>query len=119
MGRFILSLTVIVLATDLAILIDIPVFGQIAGFLVFTVLPGLIILSLLKLNRLPPTETIVLSIGLGIAFLMLLGLFLDGALTVFGYAAPLYLFGSIALTLRFDLLTRGILRQGTQLTRLY
>ncbi len=87
--RFFLLTLIFLIITDLAILLDIPILRQLLGFLFFTTLPGLIILSLLKLNRLEPIETIVLSIGLSVFFLMAFGLLLDVALFAFGYTTPL------------------------------
>ena len=87
--RLFLLIFIFLIVTDLAILLDIPILRQLLGFLFFTTIPGLLILCVLKLNRLKLTETIVLSVGLSISFLMFFGLLVDGALFAFGYATPL------------------------------
>lgn len=46
----------ILLLTDLAILLNIPFLRQIFGFLLLTLLPGLLILRILRLNKIGSTE---------------------------------------------------------------
>ena len=87
--RLFLLIFIFLIITDLAILLDIPILRQLLGFLFFSTIPGLLILRVLKLNRLRLTETIVLSVGLSISFLMFFGLLVDGALFALGYATPL------------------------------
>ncbi|MFC1937653.1 DUF2206 domain-containing protein [Chloroflexota bacterium] len=70
-------------------LLDIPVLRQIAGFVFFTVVPGLLILYLLGLNKLRLVERMVLSVGCSVFFLMVFGLFINLALHSLGYATPL------------------------------
>lgn len=67
----------ILLITNLTILLDIPFLRQILGFLFLTVLPGLLILRILKLNKLHTIEIILYSVGLSIAFVMFFGLLLN------------------------------------------
>ena len=64
----------ILLLTDLAILLNIPFLRQILGFIFLTILPGLLILQVLKLNKIGSTEKSVLLVGLSISFLMFFGL---------------------------------------------
>ncbi|TET10970.1 DUF2206 domain-containing protein, partial [Candidatus Aerophobetes bacterium] len=54
-----------------------------------TILPGLLILYLLKLNKLELAARVVLTVGLSIAFLMFFGLLLNGTLFAIGYTTPL------------------------------
>ena len=79
----------ILLITDLAILLNIPFLRQIFGFLFLTILPGLLILQILKLDKLGFTEKFVLSVGLSISFLMFFGLFIDKLYFGLGYSTPL------------------------------
>ena len=79
----------ILLLTDLAILLNIPFLRQILGFLFLTILPGLLILQTLKLNKIGSTEKFVLSVGLSISFLMFCGLLLNNSLHSLGYETPL------------------------------
>jgi uncharacterized membrane protein len=75
--------------TDLSIFLNIPVLRQVLGFTFFTVIPGLLILHILKLNKLEFTWKIVLSFGLSISFLMFFGLFINWVYPLFGYNTPL------------------------------
>ena len=67
----------ILLLSDLAIILNIPFLRQILGFLCFTIIPGLLILHILKLDRIEFLKKFVLSIGLSIAFLMFGGLLVN------------------------------------------
>ena len=75
--------------TDIAVLFDIPILRQVSGIVFLTVLPGMLIIFLFKLNKLEITEKVVLTIGLSIAFLMFFGLLLNQAGLFFGYDSPL------------------------------
>ena len=79
----------ILLLTDLSILLNIPFLRQIFGFLFLTILPGLLILQILKLNKIGFTERIVLLVGLSISFLLLFGLLINNLLLSLGYETPL------------------------------
>ena len=71
------SLISIVVLADLAILLNIPLLRQILGFFCFMIIPGLLILHILRLDKIEFLKKIVLSIGLSITFLMLGGLFVN------------------------------------------
>ena len=79
----------IVFLTDLAALLNIPYIKQIIGFLFLTLLPGLLILQILKLNKIGSTEKFVLSVGLSISFIMLFGLLINNLSLALGYETPL------------------------------
>ncbi|MCL0097958.1 DUF2206 domain-containing protein, partial [Dehalococcoidia bacterium] len=87
--RFLLFTLIFLLATNLSILLDIPVLRQVLGFAFFTVIPGLLILYILKLNKIGLTEKFVLSVGLSISFLIFAGLFINTIFPFFGYDRPL------------------------------
>ena len=74
---------------DLAILLDIPYIRQILGFFFLTLLPCLLILQILKLDKIGSTEKVVLSVGLSISFLMLFGLLINNLSLYVGYETPL------------------------------
>jgi uncharacterized membrane protein len=59
---FVIIITILLL-TDLTILLDIPFLRQIFGFLFLTILPGLLIIKILKSNKIESTEKFVLSVG--------------------------------------------------------
>lgn len=96
---FVVIISILVL-TDLAIILDILFLRQIIGFLFLTILPGLLILQILKLDKLEFTEKVVLSEGLSISFLMLFGLLLNNLSLALGYEAPL---ATIPLLISFNL----------------
>ena len=79
----------IILLTDITILLNIPFLRQIFGFLCFTILPGALILVILKLNNIEILEKVVLSVGLSISFLTFFGLIIDKLYYSLGYLTPL------------------------------
>jgi uncharacterized membrane protein len=83
---FILFLQLIVYATAL---LDVPVARQVIGFLYFTFIPGIVIIKLLKLNEIEWLETLLFSVGLSVAFLMLAGLLINELGPLFGISEPL------------------------------
>lgn len=99
--KFFLFILVFLLLTDLVILLDVPILRQVLGFLFFTIIPGLLILFILKLNKLGLTERIVLSVALSISFLMFFGLLINGVYPLLGYAAPL---STISLVVSFGVI---------------
>ena len=87
--KYLHILIILLIITDITILLDVPFLRQIFGFLFLTILPGLLILWILKLNKIGFTEEFVLSIGLSISFLMFYGLLVNNLSLSFGYARPL------------------------------
>lgn len=83
---FILFLQLIVYATAL---LDVPVARQVIGFLYFTFIPGIVIIKLLKLDEIEWVETLLFSVGLSVAFLMLAGLLINELGPIFGISKPL------------------------------
>jgi uncharacterized membrane protein len=79
----------ILLVTDLAIILNIPFIRQIVGFLFLTILPGLLILQILKLDKIDLLEKFILAWGLSISFLMLFGLLVNSISLGVGYKTPL------------------------------
>jgi len=98
-GWFILAIGVIAL-TDVAVILDIPVLRQISGVIFLAVLPGLLILLLLKLTKLGLAEKLVLTVGLSVTFLMLLGVLVNQISIAAGCMTPL---STIPLTLWLSL----------------
>lgn len=95
-----LALLMMLLLTDVAILLNIPFLRQILGFFFLTILPGFLILRILKLNQIGTAEKFVLSVGLSISFLMFFGLFLNSLLFSLGYNTPL---STTAILISFNL----------------
>lgn len=71
------------------IILNIPYLREIIGFLVLTILPGFLILRILKLDELEFTEKFVLSVGLSVSFVIFVGLFINNSLLFLGYRTPL------------------------------
>lgn len=70
-------LMAIIVLTALTIFLNIPFLRQVLGFLCFTTVPGLLIIHILKLNKIEFLKKFVLSVGLSVAFLMFGGLFVN------------------------------------------
>lgn len=89
------SLLIIVIAmqiiTWVTTLLDVAVARQVTGFLYLTFIPGIVILKLLKLRDLSVAQTVVLSVGLSIAFLMFAGLLVNELCPMIGISKPLSL----------------------------
>nr|QNO46304.1 hypothetical protein PABHDKJJ_00008 [Methanosarcinales archaeon ANME-2c ERB4] len=83
---FILSTIII---TDFTIFLDVPILRQTLSFLCFTIIPGLLILHILNLNKIEFLKKFVLSIGLSVAFLMFVGLFINQLSLAIGFSEPL------------------------------
>ena len=108
----------ILLLTDLAILLDIPFLRQILGFLFLTILPGLLILHILKLNKIDFLEKFILAWGLSISFLMFYGLFINNLSLYMGYGAPLSPF-SLLICLNIALVMLAIIGCKTNNHRIF
>jgi uncharacterized membrane protein len=83
-------------AFDVTMLFDVPVAMQVIGFLYLTFVPGFIIVKLLKLDELDGSnrsidrlEIVLFSAGFSVAFLMIVGLLINGLLFLFGVSQPL------------------------------
>jgi uncharacterized membrane protein len=70
---------------------DVPATRQIVGFICIAVIPGFLLLRLLKLDWLGVVETILYSAGLSIAFVMFLGLIVNALYPLIGIAKPISL----------------------------
>lgn len=68
---------------------DIVVLRQIVGFIFLTFIPGNLILRILKIRNLNVVETILYSVGLSIAFIMLTGLFINVVFPHIGISKPI------------------------------
>ena len=90
----------IILITDIAILLNIPFLRQILGFLFLTLLPGLLILLILKLNKIDFLEKFILTWGLSISFLIFFGLLINNLSLSLGYETPL---STISLLISFNI----------------
>jgi len=87
---------------------NIPTARQVIGFIYFTFVPGFIILKLLKLNEFNWVETLLFSVGLSIAFLMVVGLLINEIGFLFGISKPLSLM-PLVMTFSSFILIGGLL----------
>ena len=69
--------------------LQIPILGQLIGFIYLTFIPGIIILRILKLHNLGNIETLLYTVGLSIATLMFIGLFMNTVYPLFGISGPI------------------------------
>lgn len=67
----------------------IPIFNDIITLLYLTLVPGVLILRILKLHKLGNTFTTLLSVGLSILSVLLIGLFMNQVYPCFGVNRPL------------------------------
>lgn len=68
---------------------DIPVLRQIVGFIFLTFVPGILILRILKVHNISTVESLVYSVGLSLAFVMFLGLFMNMFYPLLGVSKPI------------------------------
>jgi len=73
------------------IFFNIPVAREVLGFAYFSFIPGFVIVKLLKLKSFSELETILYSVGVSIAFLMLVGVLVNQLGLVAGITRPLTL----------------------------
>ena len=68
---------------------DVPFVRQVLGFIFLAFIPGFLLLRVFRVERPHLTETIVLSVGLSLSFLMLIGFVLNELGTLNVLASPL------------------------------
>ena len=71
---FVFSLQAI---AGITLILDIPIVRQVSGFIFLIFVPGFVILRLFNLERSDLTENILLSVGLSLSFLMLIGFLMN------------------------------------------
>ena len=67
----------------------IPIFNDIITLLYLALVPGVLILRVLKLHKLGNTFTTLLSVGLSILSVLLVGLFMNQVYPAFGISKPM------------------------------
>lgn len=80
--NWLIALIGLLLFTDIVIMLNIPFLREFIAFIYFTVVPGLLILHILKLNPTDFVKKIVLCIGLSISFIIFVGLLLNNVYPV-------------------------------------
>ena len=79
-----LSLTLLV-----AVAANLQIAREIVGFIYLTVVPGFILVRLLRIDELGLAETVLFSVGLSVGFLMILGLLVNTLYPLTGMPEPL------------------------------
>ena len=72
-----------------AIGFKIPILRQFIGFIYLTFVPGILLLSILRLHKLSNIETILYSVGLSLFTLMFIGFFMNMIYPIFGISEPI------------------------------
>jgi uncharacterized membrane protein len=91
-----------------AIGLRIPIVREFFGFIYLTFIPGILILRVLKLHKLDNIETLLYSVGLSVATLMLSGVFINTFYPLFGISGPFSIIPLI-ITISIIVLVLGIL----------
>jgi uncharacterized membrane protein len=87
--KFFLVLISLLFLTDISIIYNIPFFRQILAFFTLTFLFGLLVLKILKLDNIETIEFIILSIGISISFVMIIGIIINNLSLKLNYDTPL------------------------------
>ncbi len=87
--NLLLGIISILFITDISIILDIPLFRQIFGILLITILPGALLYKLLNLPPMNFLEKFVLIVGLSIAVLMGIGFVTNLLYPFMGIPTPL------------------------------
>ena len=75
--KWLVTLISILFITDIIIIVDVPFLREFMAFISFTTIPGMLILHILKLNKIEFIKKIVLLVGLSVAFIIFMGLLLN------------------------------------------
>lgn len=75
--KWIITVIILLILTDLSILLDMPIFKPALSFLFFSMAPGLLFFFIFNYKRISPLKIILLSVGMSISFLMMVGLVLN------------------------------------------
>lgn len=67
----------------------IPLLREIIGFFYLIFIPGILIIRLMELENLNNTDELLYSVGVSIAILMFIGLFMNTFYPLFGFTSPL------------------------------
>ncbi|OEC86112.1 MULTISPECIES: DUF2206 domain-containing protein [Methanobacterium] len=98
--NYIYLVIAIIVVTNISIFLDIRFLREISSFLFLTILPGFLILKSLKIDNINITETVVLSVGTSIGFIMVYGLICNYLLFELGIITPL---STVPLLIYLDL----------------
>jgi uncharacterized membrane protein len=80
----------LIAVADISIILDLPFFRQVFGFVLLTLLPGFLLIQIIRLTK-NPLEKVLFLIGLSVSFLMFVPLLMDFAYPQLGIADPISL----------------------------
>ena len=69
--------------------LQIPILRQLIGFIYLTFVPGIVLLRIFRLHKIGNIKTILFSVSLSIAFLILIGLLMNSLYPLLGISEPL------------------------------
>ena len=99
-NTYLFTLLSIILVTPIAVLFNVPIYRQIFGFVTFTIIPGLLILKIMRYGETDFFKKLVLAIGLSLFFLLGTGIAVNFILSFADINTPLALVSiTISLTI--------------------
>lgn len=96
-------LFVVYITFIVSVILNIPVVRQVLGFISLTFIPGFAILKILKVKKITTIEILLFSVGLSIAYVMVIGFLTNELLPLLGIMNPLSEF-NVALTINSTVL---------------
>lgn len=102
MRKAILVIPLVQLLMYIAIGLNISVLRQVIVFTYLSLIPGFVLLKILRLKELNVVDTTLFSVGLSISFLMFIGLLINELYPIIGVPQPL---STVPLTITLSLLT--------------
>ncbi len=75
--KWLMTLISILIITDILIILNVPFLREFMVFVSFITIPGVLILHILRLNKIEFVKKVVLMVGLSVAFLIFMGLLLN------------------------------------------
>jgi uncharacterized membrane protein len=88
-------LLLFLLVTDISLIFDIPFYGLALGFILLTILPGLLIANLFKFGEMDLIKKIVYSVGISIFLLMIIGFLINSFGPLVGFSRPISFYSII------------------------
>lgn len=103
--KWIVAVIALLFITDVIILLNIPILRELVAFIYFTIIPGILILNIYRLNNLEFLKKALLTVGLGISFMIISGLLLNNVYPVLlkplSLAPVLILFNLLIIIMAF------------------
>lgn len=88
-NRYLLNILLLLVITNEVIILNIPILRQIFGLIFLSILPGTLLIQVLKIEKASYLNNLILAHGLTISFLLLFGLFLNNLASIIHHETPL------------------------------